>query len=58
MVVPQKVKYILNIRPSTSTPGYIPNRNENVRPPRNICIQMFIAALYITVQLLTARNNS
>ena len=46
------IKHIVTVRPSTSAPGYIPNRNENVCPPRNICIQMFIAALCITVQLL------
>ena len=52
MVVLQQGKHIVTVRPSTSAPGYIPNRNENVCPPRNICIQMFIAALCITVQLL------
>ena len=52
MVVLQQGKHIVTVRPSTSAPGYIPNRNENVCPPRNICIQLFIAALCITVQLL------
>ena len=35
LTVPWKVKHTVTIWPSNSTPSYIPNRNENIRPCKN-----------------------
>jgi len=46
LAVPQKVKYKVAIRPSSSTHRYPSNRNENICPTK-FFTQIFIVALFI-----------
>lgn len=46
MMIPQKIKYRINLGSSNSTSGYIPIKNES-RGLKDICKPLFIAALFV-----------